>query len=152
MDPGGGGRTSSFHLWISNACLPLTYPSPDCVHKSLPCANVRLVHVWPRSYARVPKQRPIPRNATSHTLHRVLPHIAHGIFFLLLCQCKAMQTITQPALRSRTPRMWTLGGGGGTGQAASAMQYTVMQSAMSRSEWQSAKRAAGDHSTAALAP
>ena len=75
-----------------------------------------------------------------HTHCIVFSRILHmGIFFLLLCQCKAMQTITQPALRSRTPRMWTFGGGGGgTGQAASAMQYTVMQSAMSRSEWQSA--------------
>ena len=51
-----------------------------------------------------------------HTHCIVFSRILHmGIFFLLLCQCKAMQTITQPALRSRTPRMWTFGGGGGYG-------------------------------------
>ena len=64
-------------------------------------------------------------------------------------------------LRSRTPLyVCGCGGWGRGGQAASsaktgyivAMQHTVLQSAISRTELQSAQPAAGDDSTAALAP
>ena len=78
---------------------------------------------------------------------------------LLLRHRKSMKkNHTIPFVRAH-PCM-CVGAGGKGGQAASsaktgyiaAMQYTVLQSAISRTELQSAQPAAGDDSTAALAP
>ena len=116
--------------------------------------------VWPLSYARVTKHGAVPRNSTSHTVHWVLPHIAQGHHMLLLRHRKSMKkNHTIPFVRAH-PCMCVGAGGGKGGQAASsaktgyitAMQYTVLQSAISRTELQSAQPAAGDDSTAALAP
>ena len=58
--------------------------------------------------------------------------------FCCFVNAKPCKQSHNPPFGRAHPVCGRLGEGGGTGQAASAMQYTVMQSAMSRSEWQSA--------------